>query len=161
MTQNAPAHPSQPPNWWRRANKRLVIGVVIVVAAIGVLVGTSLRGALTYYVTVDELKAKGTDAYGDRFRVGGRVKGGSIVRDAGNNLQFVIYHNEPSNSIPVQYRGVVPDIFGDETDVIVEGRYEATGTFHATNLLSQHPPEFKVAQPGTPHAPVKDRDYAK
>jgi len=137
------------------------VGVVIVVAAIGVLVGTSLRGALTYYVTVDELKAKGPAVYGDRFRVGGRVRDGSIVKDASNNLQFVIYHNQPANSIPIQYRGIVPDIFGDEVDVIVEGRWEASGLFRATNLLAQHPPEFKVAQPGKPHSQVKDRDYSK
>lgn len=143
--------------WYRRANKKLLFGVMIVVVAVGALIGTSLRGALTYYVTVDELEAKGTAAYGERFRVGGRVQDGSIQKDAANNVRFVIYHNERTNAVPVQYKGVVPDIFNNEVDVIVEGRYGTDGVFYATNLLTQHPPEFKAAQPGKPHQPVTDR----
>ena len=143
--------------WLRRSNKKVLFVVVIVVIAIATLMTTSLRGALTYYQTVDELKARGPDAYGERFRVGGRVQEDTIVKDASNNLSFVIYHNEHSTSIPVEYSGIVPDIFGDEVDVIVEGRWNADGVFYATNLLAQHPPEFMVAEPGKPHDPVEDR----
>ena len=143
--------------WLQRSNKKVLFVVVIVVVAIAFLMTTSLRGALTYYQTVDELKARGPDAYGEQFRVGGRVRQDTIVRDASNNLTFVLYHDDYSNSLPVQYRGIVPDIFGDEVDVIIEGRWNAAGVFRATNLLAQHPPEFKVAKPGKPHDPVEDR----
>lgn len=134
-----------PPGWFGRVNKKLLFAIVIVVVAIGILMGTSLRGALTYYQTVDELKAKGPVEYGERVRVGGRVAAGSIQKDAANNLTFVIYHGDPTNTLSVRYKGIVPDIFGDETDVIVEGRWNADGNFYASNLLSQHPPEFKVS----------------
>ncbi|MBM4405313.1 MAG: cytochrome c maturation protein CcmE [Chloroflexi bacterium] len=143
--------------WFKRANKKLIAVVVIVIVAIGILIGTSLRGALTYYITVDELTAKGAEGYNDRVRVGGRVLKGTIVKDAQNNLTFCMYHNEPSNLLPVSYKGVVPDIFGDETDVIVEGKRLHDGTFRAIKLLSQHPPEFRLAEPGKPHAPVDER----
>ena len=143
--------------WARRVNKKVLIGVIIVLVAIGSLIGTQLRGALTYYVTVDELKAKGVGAYGDRVRVGGRVQPGTIERDAANNLSFTIYHNEVTNNLPVRYKGIVPDIFGEDGDVIVEGRWQEDGVFHATNLLAQHPPEFKIAEPGQPHDEVTDR----
>ncbi|MEE9285693.1 MAG: cytochrome c maturation protein CcmE [Dehalococcoidia bacterium] len=148
-----------PLGWYQRSNKKLLFGVAVVIVAMGTLMGTSLRGSLTYYVTVDELKADGQEAYGDRFRVGGRVQQGTIERDAASNLRFILYHNETDNSIPVQYKGAVPDIFGDEVDVIVEGRWNADGTFYATNLLTQHPPEFRIAEPGKPHEPVEERDY--
>jgi len=138
--------------WLGRANKKLLFAIVIVVAAVGILMGTSLKGALSYYVTVDELKAKGGAEYGDRVRVGGKVVTGTIVKDSANNLSFAIYHSDVANTLPVRYKGIVPDIFGDDKDVIVEGRWNTDGSFYATNLISQHPPEFVVSEANaTPH----------
>ena len=143
--------------WYHRANKKIVFGVLIVAIAIGALMATSLRGTLTYYQTVDELKDRGDSAIGDQYRVGGRVLTGTIEQDAANNVEFVIYHNETDNTLPVHYRGIKPDIFGEEVDVIVEGHLEEDGVFYASNLIAQHPPEFRVAEPGAPHGPVEDR----
>ncbi len=146
-------------SWTKRANKKVIIGVIIVVIAVGSLIATQIRGALTYYVTVDELKAEGAEAYGERVRVGGRVMAETIQLDGGNNLSFIIFHDQTSNTLPVRYNGIVPDLFyQDKADVIVEGQWSsADGIFYATNLLAQHPPEFKVAEPGKPHDPVGDR----
>ena len=141
----------------QRLNKKVAFGVLIILVAVGSLMATNLRGALTYYLTVEELLARGADSYDDRVRVGGRVLEGTIQKDAANNLSFVIYHNQPATSLPVRYKGIVPDIFGEEVDVIVEGSRSLDGSFHATNLLTQHPPEFKVAEPGRPHEKVEDR----
>lgn len=80
-----PVAPSSRSGWLGRMNKKLLFAIVIVVVAIGILMGTSLRGALTYYQTVDELKAKGAIEYGERVRVGGRVAAGSIKKDAANS----------------------------------------------------------------------------
>ena len=153
--QTPPERGGGPLGMLRRANKKLLFVIAVVIIAIAVLMATSLRGTLTYYRTVDELTALGPAGYGERMRVGGRVVAGSIQRDAANNLSFAIYHDAPVKALPVQYKGIVPDIFGDERDVIVEGQWKPDGTFYATNLLAQHPPEFKVAATGTPHAPVK------
>ena len=83
-----------PMGWFQRSNKKIVIGVLVVVIAIGALMGTSLRGALTYYVTVDELKAEGSEAFGYRFRVGGPIQRGSMQRAASNHASFRIAHPE-------------------------------------------------------------------
>ena len=152
--------PKGPFGWYQRANKKILFGGIVVAIAIGSLMATSLGGALTYYKTVDELKAEGSSAYGERYRVGGRVLSGTIDKDASNNLSFIIYHNQTNNNVPVRYKGITPDIFGDEVDVIVEGKLEADGIFYASNVIAQHPPEFKVAEPGMPHEPVSDSDRA-
>ena len=146
--------------WYHRANKKILFGIIIVVITIAALMATSLRGSLTYFQTVDELKLRGASAVGEQYRVGGRVKTGTIEKDAQNNLDFVIYHNQTSNSLPVHYRGIVPDIFGEEVDVIVEGRWNADGIFYASNLVAQHPDEFRAVETGGEHDPVEDRDYA-
>ena len=143
-----------PLGWYRRANKKVLAGIVVIVVAVAALIVTNLGDALTYYNTVDELKAD-PQAVEDRRRVGGRVLEGSIEKDAENNLSFTIYHNEVTNTLPVHYRGVVPDIFDDEVDVIVEGEWRRDGIFYASNLIAQHPPEFQVAEPGSTHAPVE------
>ena len=143
-----------PLGWYQRANKKVLAGIVVIVVAVAALIVTNLGDALTYYNTVDELKAD-PQAVEDRRRVGGRVLEGSIEKDAGNNLSFTIYHNEVTNTLPVRYRGVIPDIFDDEVDVIVEGEWRRDGTFYASNLIAQHPPEFQVAEPGSTHAPVE------
>ena len=38
---------------------------------------------------------------------------------------------------PVVYRGLAPDTFTDDVDVVVEGRLEPDGTFRATSLLAK------------------------
>lgn len=146
-----------PISWYHGANKKVLAGVVIIVVTVAALMITSLGDALTYYNTVDELKKDGANAIEDRRRVGGRVLTGTIEKDGRNNLSFAIYHNEPTDTLPVHYRGITPDLFGEEVDVIVEGKLQSDGVFYASNLIAQHPPEFKVAEPGSPHDPVKDR----
>ncbi len=152
MTEQPPV--TGPLGWYRRTNKKVLAGIIVIVVAVAALIVTNLGDALTYYNTVDELKAD-PRAVEDRRRVGGRVLEGSIEKDAGNNLSFTIYHNEVTNTLPVHYRGVVPDIFDDEVDVIVEGEWRRDGIFYASNLIAQHPPEFQVAEPGSTHAPVE------
>ena len=152
MTEQPPV--TGPLGWYRRTNKKVLAGIIVIVVAVAALIVTNLGDALTYYNTVDELKAD-PRAVEDRRRVGGRVLEGSIEKDAENNLSFTIYHNEVTNTLPVHYRGVVPDIFDDEVDVIVEGEWRRDGIFYASNLIAQHPPEFQVAEPGSTHAPVE------
>ena len=42
-----------------------------------------------------------------------------------------------AQSYPVVYRGIAPDTFTDGVDVVVEGRLQRDGTFHATTLLAK------------------------
>ncbi|MCL0101480.1 cytochrome c maturation protein CcmE [Dehalococcoidia bacterium] len=137
--------------WLGRTNKKVLIGVLIVITAVTSLMVTQLRSSLTYYLTVDEIRAEGPKAYNERLRVGGRVLENTFERDASSNISFALYHNEPQASLAVQYRGALPDMFQEEGDVIVEGQWRSDGIFYATNVLVQHPPEFKIAEPGNPH----------
>ena len=151
MQQQIPAAPQKPPaerglsGWYRRANKKVLFGGIIIVIVMGSLIGTQLPGALTYYVTVEELVAKGQAARGDQIRVSGLVRSGSVQRDAANNLNFVIYYGENA-AVPVRYKGIVPDMFRDEGEVVAEGIWRDDGAFYANNLLVQHPPDFKIPE---------------
>ncbi len=128
--------------WYQGTNKKVLFGIAIVALVVGTLIASQLPGALTYYVTVDELVAKGEEAKGDRIRVSGLVRTGSVNHDVTNNLSFDLYYEQAS--VTVRYRGIVPDMFREEGEVVVEGVWKADGAFHATNLLAQHPPDFKI-----------------
>jgi cytochrome c-type biogenesis protein CcmE len=124
------------------------VSIAVVLAAMGYLVFAGLSSATVYYVTVSEFQAQsavaGTGATGAAtkpVRVSGYVVPGSIVRD-GALLRFVMA--DGGGSLPVSYRGVVPDIFGAEIQVVVEGRPDGAGGFLATTLLAKCPSKFEA-----------------
>lgn len=84
---------------------------------------------------------------GVAFRLGGLVEVGSI-RKQGVLLHFTI--TDLQQKVPVQYRGITPDLFREGQGVIAEGQLDAKGTFIADSLLAKHdenymPPEVAEA----------------
>lgn len=127
---------------WR--NPKLVIASLAIVLSLAYLglVGMGTQGAAVYYVTASELQAMAAPAGNRVVRVGGRVLDGSIVRDdRALSLRFAI--SDGAASVPVVYRGIVPDLFGYAKegyyqDVVVEGRYTRAGVLEASQLLVSH-----------------------
>ncbi len=123
---------------------RIWIAVVVAFVAVGYLVSTSLQNNAVYFLTVGELKSATQSLEGQPIRVAGNVVPGTIVREQGSfTVQFEIA--DGSGSLPVVYKGVVPDIFGPNIEVVVEGKYERAGTFTAATLLAKCPSKFESA----------------
>ena len=122
---------------------RALIAGVVVAAAVGYLLVTALHGTAVYYLTVGELKAAGPSIYGQPVRVAGNVVPGSIQRDP---TAFLVQFEaeDESGRIQIAYRGVLPDIFGDGIQVVVEGKYTEGGTFAAATLLAKCPSKFEA-----------------
>ena len=118
-----------------RSRRLLVVGLVIA-AALSYLVYSALASNTVYYQTVSELSGA---APGEYVRVAGKVAPGSIVRD-GSSVRFTA--TDGSGRIDIAYSGVVPDIFKDNVDVVVEGRMEG-GVFQAHTLLAKCPSKFE------------------
>ncbi len=127
------------------SNKRLQLVVValVLLSAVGYLVYSGLQTNV-YYQTVGELRGSDTAA-GRPVRVSGLVDEGSIVRqDGGSVLRFSM--SDDSGSIPVVYKGAVPDIFQPGIEVVIEGKYAPGGEFTADTLLAKCPSKFDTAQ---------------
>ncbi len=83
------------------------------------------------------------------FRVGGLVEEGSLRRlDDGLTVAFRI--TDLSKSVPVTYRGILPDLFREGQGVVAEGRLNGAGVFEAREVLAKHdetymPPEVAEA----------------
>jgi len=81
------------------------------------------------------------------FRLGGLVAAGSIHKDP-NSLKVDFYVTDKSNRIPVEYIGVLPDLFKESQSVVIEGQLTSKGNFVATQVLAKHDEKYmpKVVQ---------------
>ena len=125
-------------------NKKLLIGGLVIIVAIGYLVISSIGGASSYYITVGELKAKGPEIYGKTVRVAGTVIGDTIEWDPENLvLRFEIA--DESGRLPVVYHGPRPDMLRDGASAVVEGKYTPEGVFMANpkGLLLKCPSKYE------------------
>ena len=121
--------------------KKFFIGGIIIFIAIGYLAYTGFQSSATYYFTVSELLAQGSDTYGQSVRVNGDVGEIKLEKESGDrHIRFVL--TEGGESLPVIYRGVVPDAFQTNIDVVVEGHLNDTGDFEADSILVKCPSKY-------------------
>jgi cytochrome c-type biogenesis protein CcmE len=116
-----------------------MLGGAAILGIAGVLMASAIRDTATYYLTPQELAAK-TRADPTFFetgvKLGARVVRGSIVRaPGGREVSFDV--TDGAESYHVVYRGIPPDTFTDEVDVVVEGRLGRDRTFRATHLFAK------------------------
>jgi len=112
----------------------IVAGVAGLALAAG-LVLRALNENLAFFYTPTQVAAN--EAPQNRaFRVGGMVEMGSVKRQAdGLTVQFVV--TDTAKSIPVMYKGILPDLFKEGKGVVAQGRLE-NGAFVANEVLAKH-----------------------
>ena len=123
-------------------NRYLQWGLVaaVVAACTGYLVWTASGSTAEYYVTVAELRSR--PPAGD-VRVLGTVEDDVRTSEGGFHVDFTA--SDGHDSLPVDYRGTVPDIFKPGIQVVVEGQVRKDGVFHARTLLAKCPSRFSSA----------------
>jgi len=126
--------------------KRFVF-IAVAIAALALVVGLVLNALdknVSLYFTPTQVFNKEAPQ-GRSFRIGGMVEEGSVQRQAdGLTVKFVI--TDKHKSIPVFYRGILPDLFKEGKGVVAQGKVEADGVMHAEEVLAKHdenymPPE--------------------
>lgn len=128
----------------RKQRRGVLVGTCLVVLGVAVgLVLYAMRDSIVFFYSPSEV-AEMKVAPGQRFRLGGLVETGSVVRDEGTTVRFVV--TDRSRNLPVTYTGMLPDLFREGQGVVAEGTLAADGTFHADNVLAKHdenymPPE--------------------
>lgn len=128
----------------RKQRRGILIGTSLAVLAVAVgLVLMAMRDSIVFFYTPSDVEAKEITP-GQRFRLGGLVEAGSVVRGQGTTVRFVV--TDMSKTLPVTYTGVLPDLFREEQGVVAEGKLESDGVFHADQVLAKHdenymPPE--------------------
>ena len=125
-----------------------IIGAaVVIVAVFGWLLFGGLEKNVVFFLTPQELLAKGTEGVGVPVRLGGQVKPGSVKWNAQTlDLRFTI--TDGAREMQVHSTGAPPQMFRDGMGVIVEGRLGAGGVFQATSLMVKHSNEYRAPKPG-------------
>ena len=121
------------------------------VAALGIaaaLVLSAFQKNLVFFFTPTQVAAHEAPQ-GRTFRIGGLVVPGSLKRQSdGVTVQFVV--TDTAKSIPVVYKGILPDLFREGKGVVTQGRLGPDGVFQASEVLAKHdenymPPEVAEA----------------
>jgi cytochrome c-type biogenesis protein CcmE len=100
------------------------------------LVLSAFQKNLVFFFTPSQVVANEAPV-GKSFRVGGLVEKGSIKREAdGLTVHFVV--TDTAKSIPVVYRGILPDLFREGKGVVTQGKVGPDGLFRADEVLAKH-----------------------
>ena len=118
-------------------------------AALGIIAAlllTAFQKNLVFFFTPTQVAANEAPL-GRTFRIGGMVEKGSVKRD-GVEVRFVV--TDTAKTIPVVYRGALPDLFREGKGVVAQGQLGADGVFLAREVLAKHdenymPPEAQHA----------------
>ena len=143
-----------------RKQRRLVMigGSLAVLALAAALVLNALRDSIVFFSTPSMVAEKHVPA-GRRFRLGGLVQPGSLAR--GDNLQVTFKVSDGDATLPVSYKGILPDLFREGQGVVAEGALDSAGIFKADTVLAKHDETYmpkEVADALKKHGHWKD-DY--
>jgi cytochrome c-type biogenesis protein CcmE len=124
----------------RKQRRGVLIGTCLVVLGVAVgLVLYAMRDSIVFFYSPSEV-AKMQITPGQRFRLGGLVETGSVVRGEGTTVRFAI--TDRAKTLPVTFTGVLPDLFREGQGVVAEGTLEPDGTFHADSVLAKHDEKY-------------------
>ena len=125
-------------------HKRLaaIVGGLAALGAATALVLMAFEKNLVFFFTPSQVAANEAPQ-GRLFRIGGMVEKGSLKRD-GVEVRFMV--TDTAKTIPVVYRGALPDLFREGKGVVAQGTLGADGVFQAREVLAKHdenymPPE--------------------
>ncbi|WP_199101110.1 cytochrome c maturation protein CcmE [Dyella sp. ASV21] len=129
--------------------RRLTIVLLVIAAAVvaGGLIVFALQQNMNYLFTPSQVQSGAASRY-KTFRLGGMVKAGSIQRSS-DSLKVTFTVVDAGGSMPVEYTGILPDLFRDNQSVIATGHMD-DARFIATEVLAKHdetymPKELKDA----------------
>lgn len=130
--------------------RRLMI-VLLILLAVGVAAALTLnafRGNMVFFYGPSQLE--GVEKVHERnLRLGGLVEQGSVKREGdGLTVRFNVTDNV--TSVPVTYKGILPDLFREGQGVVAQGKLNVDGEFMAEEVLAKHdenymPPEVAEA----------------
>jgi cytochrome c-type biogenesis protein CcmE len=129
--------------------RKVAIGVTmfVIVGAFAYLLYGGIGENIVYFLTPKELIARGTNAFDVPVRLGGQVVPGSVKwNPEALDLRFSVSDGE--RVIPVHSTGAPPQMFRDGIGVVVEGRFNRSGTFESTNLMVKHSNEYRAPKAG-------------
>src|SRR6266852_1232906 len=145
----------------KKRHKRITF-IVASLAALGLatwLVIGAFRQNLVFFFSPTQIATK--EAPVDRtFRIGGLVENGSLKRDTdGLTVRFTV--TDTANSIPVVYKGILPDLFKEGRGCVAQGRVAGDGGFYADQIMAKHDENYMPPEAARALDKAKDMNKIK
>ena len=123
----------------------IVVGLAGLTLAAFLVLG-AFRENLVFFFSPTQVVAK--EAPVDRtFRIGGLVQDGTLKRDAdGLTVRFTV--TDTGASIPVVYKGILPDLFKEGRGCVAQGKIGPDGVFQAEQVLAKHDENYMPPEAG-------------
>ena len=118
----------------RRRVQVMALAAVSLLAAVAAIYFFVPKTAVNFFRSPTEVVTTPPPAE-EVFRIGGLVEDGSLKRGEGATVRFSV--TDTNASVPVQYTGVLPDLFGEGEGMVALGRMEGE-TFVASEVLAKH-----------------------
>ena len=122
----------------------LIAGALAALGIAATLILNAFQSNLVFFFTPSQVIAHEVPQ-GKSFRIGGMVEEGSLKRQPdGVTVRFMV--TDTVKSVPVAYKGILPDLFREGKGVVAQGKLDADGVFAAAEVLAKHdenymPPE--------------------
>ena len=117
---------------------QIIVVAFIALALSTALIGYAMKDGINFFRSPAQVASMPPKA-GEVFRLGGLVEVGSLVRGQGDVISFKI--TDTKYTIPVSFKGVLPDLFAEGAGVIAMGQME-DGTFVASDILAKHDEKY-------------------
>jgi len=128
----------------RKQRRLTFLGSAMAVLIVAVaLVLTALQDTLMFFYSPSDLDQTGPQA-NEAFRLGGLVKEGSVEQLDGGVVAFTI--TDLAATVPVRYKGILPDLFREGQGVVTQGRLNEQGVFVADEVLAKHDENYMPAE---------------
>jgi cytochrome c-type biogenesis protein CcmE len=120
----------------RKQRRLILIGLAGIVLAVAVgLILYALSDKIVFFNTPTDV-AEGKLPPGTRIRLGGMVVDGSVTKGTDGKVSFTV--SDGTNSVPVTYTGILPDLFREGQGVVTEGTLTANRSLDADTVLAKH-----------------------
>ena len=150
---------------------KFMIGGIMIAVAIIYLIASSTKATKQYYMTIDELIAKGETIVDRDIKISGVIIGDTIEYDAQTLTLWFTIVNVPADfdevqraggvmevqqqaiadpnasRLEVEYIGPRPDLLRHGAQAIITGRLDEDGVFYADELLLKCPTRYEVESP--------------
>ena len=155
----------------KKKNTKLILGIVIIIAAVVYLIASSTLSQSQYFLTVEELQSNQVEYVGKNVRMSGVVLGDTIAYDPQTleltfqvaqipgdhrvieqmgGMSVVLAQAAQDPTLPkmtIHYVGPRPDLLKDEAQAIITGSLDENGIFQASELLLKCPSKYQSELP--------------
>jgi cytochrome c-type biogenesis protein CcmE len=114
---------------------KLAVAGFVFLGALSYLAFAGAKQASVYHLTVDQFLA-GAQFRTQRVRLCGTVSEKDFQAKAATLAASFILKGTAAE-IPVQYHGIIPDLFQANRDVVIEGQLNASGVFIADVMMTK------------------------